>query len=271
MMGQLSFWPVLGGLKPAPAQTPSLSASFCASPGQTSHASPAASPWACAWLALARVGQLSFCPVFGGLKPVPAQMPSLSWSFWASPGHASQTLPSASPSVLAWLALATVGQLSFCPVLGGLKPVPAQMPSLSWSFCGSPGQRSHASPEPSASALAWSVFAMAGQLSFCPVLGGLKSVPTQIPSLSASSSASPGQTSQASPAPSPSASAWLAFETEGQLSQTSPRPSVSPSIWVWLVAAGQLSQASPRVSASPLVWVWLATAGQLSQASPTAS
>src|SRR4029453_6219098 len=114
--------------------------------GQLSQASPSVSASAFAWLALATVGQLSFCPVFGGLNPTPAQMPSLSTSLSASPGQASQTSPDPSPSAFAWLALATVGQLSFCPVFGGLKPAPAQIPSLSGSFSASPGQGSHASP-----------------------------------------------------------------------------------------------------------------------------
>src|SRR5262245_17787096 len=43
VVGQLSFCPVLGGLKPAPTQIPSLSWSFNASLGQTSHTSPAGS------------------------------------------------------------------------------------------------------------------------------------------------------------------------------------------------------------------------------------
>src|SRR6266850_1508102 len=55
--------------------------------GQLSQASPTVSPSALAWLALAVVGQLSFCPVLGGLNPAPAQIPSPSASFAASPGQ----------------------------------------------------------------------------------------------------------------------------------------------------------------------------------------
>src|SRR5262245_35187762 len=91
---------------------PSLSESFPASFGQTSQMSPARSPSAFAWLALAMVGQLSFWPVLGGLKPAPAQMPSLSPSFVASPGQTSQASPAVSPSTFDWLVFAVVGQLS---------------------------------------------------------------------------------------------------------------------------------------------------------------
>ena len=239
--GQLSRSPVLGDRKPVPAQMPSLSWSFVASPGQVSHASPAASPSAFAWSALAAVGQLS------------------------------QAVPAPSPSPSAWFVLATVGQLSWSPVFGAAKPVPAQMPSLSASFRASPGQVSHASPAPSPSAFAWLALAMEGQLSRSPVLGALNPTPAQMPSLSWSFSESAGHRSHTSPNPSPSALAWLALEAEGQLSQASPTPSASPSVCEALATVGQLSQRSPLPSPSLSVCVALAMAGQLSQASPLPS
>src|SRR5438093_13508212 len=107
---------------------PSPSWSFRGSPGQESHASPRASPSALAWVGFATVGQLS------------------------------QASPRASVSELVWDGLATVGQLSFWPVLGGANPAPAQMPSPSGSFWGSPGHESQASPSASPSASAWLVF-----------------------------------------------------------------------------------------------------------------
>src|SRR4030095_16716652 len=92
------------------------------------------------------------------------------------------------------------------------------MPSPSWSFRASLGQTSQTSPEASASALAWFVFATTGQLSFPPVLGGLNTAAAQITSVSWSLRASWGQPSQPSPAASASALAWFVFETVGQLS-----------------------------------------------------
>src|SRR3989449_11726768 len=111
-------------------------------------------------------------------------MPSPSWSFSGSPGQESQASPRESPSAFAWVGLETAGPLSFWPVLGGPTPEPAQMPSLSWSLSGSPGQESQASPRESASALAWLGFDTVRQLSFLPVFGGLKASPAQMPSLS---------------------------------------------------------------------------------------
>src|SRR5436190_210065 len=129
--------------------------------GHASQESPTPSTSVSFCVAFATVGQLSWSPVLGALNPVPAQIPSLSMSFWASPGLESQAAARESPSTLLWLVF----------------PVEVQL--------------SHASPIGSLSELVWFVFAMVGQLSFCPVLGALKPVPAQIPSLSMSFWASP--------------------------------------------------------------------------------
>src|SRR5262245_30639659 len=71
----------------SPFESPSRLAWFAfVTVGQLSQASPRVSPSEFVCVGFATVGQLSFCPVLGGLNPAPAQMPSLSWSFSASPG-----------------------------------------------------------------------------------------------------------------------------------------------------------------------------------------
>src|SRR5207247_3760726 len=100
-------------------------------------------------------------------------------------------------------------------------------------------------PNASPSVLAWFAFAIAGQLSFCPVFGALNPAPAQIPSLSWSSSGSPGHESHASPSASPSALAWPALARLGQLSHASPAPSPSASACVGFETDGQLSRQLP--------------------------
>src|SRR5439155_1729608 len=80
--------------------------------GQLSQASPSVSPSELIWVGFGMTGQLSWSPTFGARKPLPAQIPSSSWSLSASPGHTSHTSPEASPSALAWFWFVTVGQLS---------------------------------------------------------------------------------------------------------------------------------------------------------------
>src|SRR5205823_6545991 len=114
-------------------------------------------------------------------------------------------------------------------VFGARNPAPAQMPSPSRSFAGSPGQGSQTSPRASPSVLLCDGFATLGQFSWSPILGGLNPVPAQYPSLSLSSCRSPGQGSQASPRASPSRLACDGLAIIGQLSQASPKPSPSKS------------------------------------------
>src|SRR5262245_39034070 len=132
-----------------------------ASPGQESQASPRPSPSVFVWLVLATVGQLSSA----------SQRPSPSVSLPRPLGQESQGSPKPSPSASAWVGFATAGQLSRSPVLGALKPVPAQIPSASGSLRKSEGHTSQPSPSPSPSASAWVGLVKVGQLSQAFPLG----------------------------------------------------------------------------------------------------
>src|SRR5262249_14759845 len=136
------------------SRTPSLSSSV-------SQASPRPSVSVSRWSALAISVQLSSQAVVWPVRQVwsvvdPDASPSSRTPSLSSSG--SQTSPSASPSLFAWLGLALFGQLSQA------SPLPSASVSV-WLWLATDGQLSQTSPTPSASASAWLAFDDETQLS----------------------------------------------------------------------------------------------------------
>jgi hypothetical protein len=149
--------------------------------------------------------------------------------FSAAGGRSAAATPSDSNSMLGGQPVTEPGT-----DWSGHASDPSGTPSLSSSA-------SQASPCPSPSASAWSMFGVAAQLSHAS--------PNPSPSVSAWSALGVvGQLSHASPTPSPSTSAWSPFAVREQLSAPSRIPSPSSS------ASQGLSVPSSSVSGIAVVW-----------------